>query len=70
LNSPGKPALVLVHGSSLSGRGGFDLQVRGHPDYSMMDAFARFGFDVWTMDHENYGRSSKTNSDIRSAPKT
>ncbi len=34
----------------------------------MMDWFARRGFDVWTMDHENYGRSSRTdsNSDIAS----
>lgn len=63
-----KPVLFLVHGSSFSGRGGFDLQVPGHADYSFMDHFARLGFDVWTMDHENYGRSSKTasNSDIRS----
>jgi pimeloyl-ACP methyl ester carboxylesterase len=63
-----RPVLFLVHGSSFSGRGGFDLQVPGHPDYSFMDAFARLGFDVWTLDHENYGRSSKTasNSDIRS----
>jgi pimeloyl-ACP methyl ester carboxylesterase len=68
LNNAAKPVLFLVHGSSFSGRGGFDLQVPGHRDYSMMDAFTRLGFDVWTMDHENYGRSSKTgtNSDIRS----
>lgn len=64
-----KPVLFLVHGSSFSARGGFDLQVPGHPDYSFMDAFARFGFDVWTVDHENYGRSTRntgTNSDIMS----
>lgn len=63
-----KPVLFLVHGSSFSGRGGFDLQVSGRPDYSFMDHFAALGFDVWTLDHENYGRSSKTatNSDIRS----
>ncbi len=63
-----KPVLFLVHGSSFSGRGGFDLQVPGAANYSFMDEFARYGFDVWTMDHENYGRSSQTatNSDIRS----
>ncbi len=63
---PDRPVLFLVHGSSFSGRGGFDLQVPGHPRYSFMDEFAAAGFDVWTMDHENYGRSSKTdgNSDI------
>ncbi len=52
-----RPVLFLVHGSSFSGRSGFDLQVPGKADYSMMDHFARLGFDVWTMDHEGYGRS-------------
>ncbi|MFL9909648.1 alpha/beta hydrolase [Paraburkholderia sp. RL17-337-BIB-A] len=63
-----KPVLFLVHGSSFSGRGGFDLHVPGTENYSFMDEFARYGFDVWTMDHENYGRSSQTdsNSDVRS----
>lgn len=56
------PVLFLVHGSSFSGRGGFDLEVPGHPDYSMMDWFARRGFDVWTVDHEGYGRSTRTGS--------
>jgi pimeloyl-ACP methyl ester carboxylesterase len=34
----------------------------------MMDHFARLGYDVWTMDHEGYGHSQKTegNSDIQS----
>jgi pimeloyl-ACP methyl ester carboxylesterase len=27
----------------------------------MMNAFAGYGFDVWTMDFEGYGRSSRTN---------
>ncbi len=33
-----------------------------------MNTFAQYGFDVWTMDHENYGRSSQTdgNSDVAS----
>jgi pimeloyl-ACP methyl ester carboxylesterase len=62
------PVLFLVHGSSLSARNSFDLTVPGHGDYSVMNTFARWGFDVWTMDHENYGRSSRTksNSDIAS----
>ena len=62
------PALFLVHGSSISARPTFDLTVSGKGEYSLMDAFARWGFDVWTMDHENYGRSSRTsgNSDIAS----
>ena len=63
-----RPVLFLVHGSSTSARSSFDLSVPGHDDYSMMDAFARYGFDVWTMDHEGYGRSARTdgNSDIAS----
>jgi alpha-beta hydrolase superfamily lysophospholipase len=34
----------------------------------MMTAFAQKGFDVWTMDHEGYGKSDRTegNSDIAS----
>lgn len=60
--------LFMVHGSSFSGPTGFDLQVPGREDYSQMDRFARAGFDVWTLDHEGYGRSSRTdgNSDIAS----
>jgi len=61
------PVFFLVHGSSLSALSSFDLSVAGS-EYSMMNVFARSGFDVWTMDHENYGRSSQTssNSDIAS----
>jgi len=61
------PVLFLVHGSSFSGLPGYDLQVPGRDDYSVMDACAAMGFDVWTMDHECYGKSSRTssNSDIR-----
>ena len=56
---PKKPVVFLVHGSSFSGSGGFDLQVPGKPNYSVMDDFAAAGFDVWALDHENYGRSSR-----------
>ena len=40
----------------------------GAGEYSMMNVFARFGFDVWTMDFEGYGHSTVTegNSDIKS----
>src|SRR5882762_9127656 len=64
---PALPVLFLVHGSSTSYRS-FDLTVPGHGDYSVMDKFAGYGFDVWTMDFEGYGRSSRTegNSDIAS----
>src|ERR1035437_8083571 len=54
------PILFLAHGSSVSSRPSFDLKVPGHDDYSLMDAFAGYGFDVWTMDFEGYGRSSKS----------
>jgi pimeloyl-ACP methyl ester carboxylesterase len=62
------PVLFLVHGSSMCGRSTFDLSVPNQAGYSMMDAFARYGYDVWTMDHEGYGRSDRTtgNSDIAS----
>jgi pimeloyl-ACP methyl ester carboxylesterase len=68
IGSDARPVLFLVHGSSFCGRSSFDLTVPGRRDYSLMDKFAAFGFDVWTMDHENYGRSSRTasNSDIAS----
>jgi pimeloyl-ACP methyl ester carboxylesterase len=62
------PVLFLVHGSSTSALSSFDLQVPGSENYSMMTAFAQNGFDVWTMDHEGYGKSDRTdgNSDIAS----
>lgn len=61
------PVLFLVHGSSITSRV-FDLKVPGKGEYSLMDVFARYGFDVWTMDHENYGKSGRTsgNADIAS----
>jgi pimeloyl-ACP methyl ester carboxylesterase len=65
--APAKPVLFLVHGSSNSAMSTFDLVLKDGA-YSSMNAFARAGFDVWTMDHENYGRSARTsgNSDIAS----
>src|SRR5262245_63661184 len=62
-----RPVLFLVHGSSVTWRI-FDLDTPGHGEYSIMNVFARWGFDVWTMDHENYGKSGRTtgNSDIAS----
>ena len=55
------PVLFLVHGSSASGRSSFDLDVPGR-DYSLMNHFAALGYDVWTVDHEGYGRSDRTQS--------
>jgi pimeloyl-ACP methyl ester carboxylesterase len=64
---PTRPVLFLVHGSSFGTQAGFDLTVQGQ-DYSMMNWFARLGFDVWGLDHEGYSRSDRTagNSDIAS----
>jgi pimeloyl-ACP methyl ester carboxylesterase len=64
---PSRPVLFFVHGSSVSSRA-FDLNVPGQADYSVMNEFARHGFDCWTMDHENYGKSGRTsgNADIAS----
>src|SRR5450830_607406 len=68
---PGAPALpivFLVHGSSDSARSSYDLTVPGKGEYSFMNVLARYGYDVWTMDHDGYGRSgsSGNNSDIAS----
>lgn len=57
-----RPLLFLVHGSSYSSKTMFDLQVPQRKNYSMMDHFARLGFEVWTMDHEGYGHSDRTAS--------
>jgi pimeloyl-ACP methyl ester carboxylesterase len=64
---PSRPVIFFVHGSSVSSRV-FDLDVPGHGEYSVMNEFARYGYDCWTMDHENYGKSGRTsgNSDIAS----
>ena len=63
-----RPVLFVVHGSSMSARSSFDLTVPGGGEYSSMNVFAQYGFDVWTMDHEGYGKSARTdgNSDIAS----
>jgi pimeloyl-ACP methyl ester carboxylesterase len=65
---PALPVVFFVHGSSISSRSTFDLKVPGHGEYSLMNVFAGYGFDVWTMDHENYGRSSRSedNSNVAS----
>jgi len=53
-----EPVLFLVHGSSISARSSFDLSVPGHGEYSIMNKFAEYGYDVWTMDFAGYGKSS------------
>jgi alpha-beta hydrolase superfamily lysophospholipase len=63
-----QPVVFLVHGSSNSSRSSYDLSVPGKGEYSLMNVLAGYGFDVWTMDHDGYGRSgsSGNNSDIAS----
>ena len=56
---PARPVVFFVHGSSVTSRV-FDLAVPGKGEYSVMNEFARYGFDCWTMDHENYGKSGRT----------
>jgi pimeloyl-ACP methyl ester carboxylesterase len=67
-NGPPQPVLFLVHGSSNAARSSYDLTVPGKGEYSMMNVFARYGYDVWTMDHDGCGNSdsSGNNSDIAS----
>jgi pimeloyl-ACP methyl ester carboxylesterase len=60
----GKPAdthstILFVHGSSMASQPTFDLQVPGRPDSSVMDWFAKRGYDCWCVDMEGYGRSEK-----------
>src|SRR5215470_11399943 len=66
---PPLPLLFLVHGSSNSARSSYDLTVPGKGEYSLMNVFARYGYDVWTMDHDGYGYSgsSGNNSDVASS---
>jgi pimeloyl-ACP methyl ester carboxylesterase len=59
--------LLFVHGSSMASQPTFDLQVPGRQDSSVMDLFARLGYDTWCVDMEGYGRSDKRrdiNADI------
>src|SRR5215471_21243259 len=55
-----KGIILFVHGSSMASQPTFDLDVPGRPDSSVMDWFARRGFDCWTLDMEGYGRSDKS----------
>jgi pimeloyl-ACP methyl ester carboxylesterase len=59
--------LLFVHGSSVQSVPAFDLQIPGQPQSSVMDWFARLGYDTWCFDCEGYGRSDKwrpVNADI------
>jgi pimeloyl-ACP methyl ester carboxylesterase len=56
---PKAGTILFVHGSSMASQPTFDLQVPGRSDSSVMDWFARRGFDTWSVDMEGYGRSTK-----------
>jgi pimeloyl-ACP methyl ester carboxylesterase len=62
-----KGTILWVHGSSVQSQPAFDLQIPGRPEASVMDWFARLGYDNWCFDCEGYGRSDKKrpiNADI------
>ena len=56
---PSRGTILFVHGSSMASQPTFDLQVPGRSDSSVMDWFARSGFECWCVDMEGYGRSDK-----------
>src|SRR5438034_9785369 len=51
--------VLLAHGAGTPGRIAFDLHTpeRSAVTYSLMDYLAGQGFDVFTVDYQNYGRS-------------
>src|SRR6516164_4126529 len=51
--------ILFVHGWSMASQTTFDLQAEGRADSSVMDGFARRGFECWCVDMEGYGRSTK-----------
>jgi pimeloyl-ACP methyl ester carboxylesterase len=64
---PRRGTILFVHGSSMASTPVFDLQLPGRPQSSVMDWFARLGYDTWCVDCEGYGRSDKSrpvNADI------
>jgi pimeloyl-ACP methyl ester carboxylesterase len=59
--------ILFVHGSSMASQPTFDLHVPDRPDSSVMEWFAKRGYDTWCVDMEGYGRSTKdrdNNADI------
>ena len=64
---PRRGTILFVHGSSMASTPVFDLRILGRPESSVMDWFARQGYDTWCFDCEGYGRSDKSrpiNADI------
>jgi pimeloyl-ACP methyl ester carboxylesterase len=56
--------VLLVHGATWSSRCTFDTA----PGYSLMDALAEDGWDVWAVDLHGYGASGRTELDWTEAP--
>jgi pimeloyl-ACP methyl ester carboxylesterase len=55
-NGP-RDIVVLVQGANLSGQAGFDFQVQGRDDYSVMDALVARGLGAVTFAIRGYGPS-------------
>jgi pimeloyl-ACP methyl ester carboxylesterase len=54
--------LLLAHGATIPGVPDFDLQVAADASgltYSLMDYFAARGYDVFSVDYQNYGGSDR-----------
>ncbi len=54
--------VLLAHGATISGRVVFDLQFppdRNGLTYSLMDYLANQGYNVFSVDYQNYGRSDR-----------
>jgi pimeloyl-ACP methyl ester carboxylesterase len=58
--APRQGTILFVHGSSMASQPTFDLHVPGRPYSSVMEWFAKRGFDTWCVDMEGYGRSDKS----------
>lgn len=57
---PNGRVILFIHGGSTPSVPGFDLD---HKDYSWMEALARAGFDVFSMDRTGYGFSPRPKMD-------
>ena len=57
LSSKPKATVILVQGANMSGQMGYDFQMPGRTDYSMMSAFADAGLGVLTFSIRGYALS-------------
>lgn len=70
-SASGKGIVILAHGSGTAGEESFDLQMSGRPapgepPFSLMDALAREGFDVFAPDIRGFGRSTHPDGGVTS----